>query len=90
MAPGGRILVLQQLSQPPGSECDWDANFDCVMSDINMLVLDGGRERTEQQYRELFSKAGLYVRRVIPTRSAVSIVEGVEASPPQPSAPAAQ
>ncbi|MDP2374378.1 methyltransferase [Reyranella sp.] len=79
MAPGGRILVLQQMLQPEGSASDWAAHFECIMSDIAMLVLETGRERTEQQYRQLFVSAGLSVSRVIPTRSPVSIVEGVRA-----------
>jgi ubiquinone/menaquinone biosynthesis C-methylase UbiE len=78
MAPGGKVLVLQQLLQRDRTS-DWGARFESLMSDVNMLVLKTGRERTEQQYRDLFESAGLTVRRVIPTRSPVSIAEGVRA-----------
>lgn len=78
MAPGGKILVLQQLLQRDRSS-DWGAKFESLMSDVAMLVLETGRERTEQQYRDLFASAGLAVRRVIATRSPISIIEGVKA-----------
>jgi hypothetical protein len=47
------------------------------MIDMVMLVLTGGQERTEPEYRSLLSKAGLRLVRVVPTNSASSIVEGV-------------
>ncbi len=49
------------------------------MLDLVMLVIPGGRERNEDEYRALFDMAGFRLTRVIPTRSAVSIVEAVPA-----------
>ncbi len=43
--------------------------------DLMMLVGPGGRERTEPEYAVLLGKAGLRLRRVVPTESAVSVVE---------------
>jgi hypothetical protein len=45
------------------------------MLDLMMLVGPGGRERTEREYNELLAKAGFRLTRVVPTASAVSIVE---------------
>jgi hypothetical protein len=45
------------------------------MLDLMMLVGPGGRERTEQEYATLLAKAGLRLTRVVPTESAVSVVE---------------
>jgi len=45
------------------------------MLDLMMLVGPGGRERTEQEYVALLAKADLRLTRVVPTASAVSIVE---------------
>ena len=42
-----------------------------------MLVLPGGQERTEAEYGLLLSKAGFHLTRVVPTNSAVSVVEAV-------------
>ena len=44
-------------------------------SDLNMLLMTGGRERTEAQYRELLEAAGLRVTRLVPTRSPMSVIE---------------
>ncbi|SIO90331.1 methyltransferase [Nocardiopsis sp. JB363] len=43
--------------------------------DLAMLVLHGGRERTEEQFTELLAGAGLRLERVVPTRSPHSLVE---------------
>lgn len=45
------------------------------MLDMMMLVGPGGRERTAEEYDELLSKANLRLTRVVPTESAVSVVE---------------
>jgi O-methyltransferase domain len=47
------------------------------MLDIIMLAIPGGQERTEPEYRVLLDKAGFRLRRVVPTESAVSVVEAV-------------
>jgi hypothetical protein len=49
------------------------------MLDILMLVATGGQERTEAEYEVLLGKAGLRFTRVVPTNSAVSLVEAVPA-----------
>lgn len=45
-----------------------------------MMLLVGGRERTQEEYSRLFAAAGLKLNRVIPTAAEVSIVEGVPES----------
>jgi hypothetical protein len=47
------------------------------MLDMLMLVLPGGQERTEAEYGLLLSKANFHLTRVVPTDSAVSVVEAV-------------
>jgi hypothetical protein len=47
------------------------------MLDLIMLVAPGGRERTEPEYATLLSRAGLRLAQVVPTESAVSVVEAV-------------
>ncbi len=46
---------------------------------MTMLVIPGGQERTEAEYAELLGKAGFRLTRVVPTESAVSVVEAVPA-----------
>jgi hypothetical protein len=43
--------------------------------DIEMLFFPGGRERTEEEFRELFAKAGLRMTRILPTRSPFCVIE---------------
>ena len=43
--------------------------------DLNMLVLLGGRERTEAEYRRLLGDAGFRLERVIPTHSPFGAIE---------------
>jgi hypothetical protein len=42
-----------------------------------MMLIVGGRERTEEQYRQLLSQAGLKLNRIISTAHEISIVEAV-------------
>ena len=46
-----------------------------AFSDLNMLVLPGGRERSEQEYAGLLEAADLQLTRVVHTSSRMSIVE---------------
>ena len=43
--------------------------------DLNMLVMTGGKERTEKEFRDLLESSGLRLLRVIPTGMPHSIVE---------------
>jgi ubiquinone/menaquinone biosynthesis C-methylase UbiE len=48
--------------------------------DLHVMLLTGGRERTEPEYQALFEKAGLKLARVLPTaHPAVEIIEVVAA-----------
>ena len=71
MPKNGRVLLVEMVL-PHG-----DTFHPGKMLDLIMLVVPGGRERTEEEYRELFKKAGLRLTQVVPTKSAVSVVEAV-------------
>lgn len=43
--------------------------------DLEMVVMTGGRERTEEESRALFDRAGFKMTRVIPTKSPLSVIE---------------
>jgi O-methyltransferase domain len=45
--------------------------------DLNMLVMTGGRERTEAEYRALLLAAGLGLSRIVPTQSEMNVLEAV-------------
>ena len=71
IARDGRVLVME-LVIPPGNEASLSKLYD-----ISMLVLTGGRERREDEYRELLAAADLRLTRVIPTGVSRSIIEAV-------------
>jgi SAM-dependent methyltransferase len=71
MRPQGRVLLLEYVL-PAGSE-----PHPGQIADITMMVMVGGRERTEDEFRELFEQAGLRLTRIIPTESPISVLEGV-------------
>jgi hypothetical protein len=71
MAEGGRILTIDAVV-PPGNE-----RHPAKDSDLLMMVMLGGRERTENEFRTLYDRAGLRLSKIIPTPSILSIVEGM-------------
>jgi hypothetical protein len=71
MKPSGRLLIVEMVL-PAG-----DSPHLGKMLDIVMLVLPGGQERTESEYRALLGNAGFRLSRVVPTASAESVLEAV-------------
>lgn len=70
MDPQGRVLAIETVM--PESTDPHPAKF----MDVNMLAMtEGGCERTESEYAELFDAAGLRLVRTHPTAGPVSIVE---------------
>lgn len=69
MPRDGRLLVVETVL-PPG-----DTPHPGKLLDMAMLVLPGGQERTETEYAALLGRAGFRLNRVVPTASAVSVVE---------------
>jgi len=45
--------------------------------DIEMIAFVGGKERTAGEFRELLASAGFALRRIVPTKSPLSLVEAV-------------
>lgn len=67
---GGRLLVVDAVV-PDGPEFS-PAKF----LDVTMMIFSGGKERTESEFRQLFAENGWKLERIIPTASALCIVEG--------------
>jgi hypothetical protein len=66
----GRLLVVEGIV-PAGN----DPSFTKLL-DLNMLVIPGGKERTEVEYRQLYDTAGFKLTSITPTKSDVSVIEG--------------
>jgi hypothetical protein len=71
MGDGARLLVVERVI-PPGN----GRMFGKLM-DLTMLVVHGGQERTEEEFRRLFAAAGFRLTRIVPTATDVSVIEGV-------------
>jgi hypothetical protein len=71
MSAQARLLVVDPVI-PPGN-----TPHPNVLSDVLMMAVWDGRERTEDEFRHLLTSAGLRLEKVIPTPTALSIVEAV-------------
>jgi hypothetical protein len=71
----GRVAVIDTVV------AERAPTFEQTSLDIEMMVIRAsGLERTEAQFSALFRAAGLRLTRVIPTRSGLSVVEGIPAA----------
>jgi orsellinic acid C2-O-methyltransferase len=71
MAPGGRVLIIERLIPD-----DPAAAVPVLVSDLNMLVLTGGLERTIAEYHALLTAAGFRPGAVLPVTPPYGVIEG--------------
>jgi hypothetical protein len=74
MAGGGRVLIVERLIPEDGRD-----PVPTLLSDINMLILTGGKERSNAQYGELLHAAGLKLGTVQPAAFPYGVIEGFAA-----------
>ncbi len=72
IAPNGKLLVVDYVVGP-GNTPD-----PAKLMDLEMLMI-GGKERTETEWRELFHAGGFALQRVIPTPAGLCVIEGTPA-----------
>jgi len=72
MGPGGRVLITERLipDDPPDA-------VPVLLSDLNMLLLSGGQERTNAEYGTLLAAAGLRPGRIQPVATPYGVIEGL-------------
>jgi O-methyltransferase domain/Dimerisation domain len=70
--PENGKLILIEAVVPEGNEPHFSKFID-----LNMLVMTGGRERTEEEFRRLYEASGFRLTRIVPTESPFSVIEGV-------------
>jgi hypothetical protein len=68
------VLLVERL-------LDGDASTEAALSDINMMVMNGGRERTLDEFRALLASTGFALSRVLPTDAPVFLIEAVSSAP---------
>jgi len=75
MSEEHKLLIMERVVP---TEIDHSTKTQSVTgSDLNMLVIVGGQERSEAEYRTLLDAAGFKLTRVVLTRSVISIIEAV-------------
>jgi len=67
--PNGRVILVESVITP-GNDPDF-----AKLLDLEMLVLPGGRERTAEDFRALFTRSGFHLTQIVPTTSPVSVIE---------------
>lgn len=71
MKPKFKLLIVEMIV-PPGNEPSV-----AKLLDLEMLVLSGGRERTQTEFKELLKSAGFELSRIIPTKESICVIEGI-------------
>ncbi len=71
MKANGRVLLVESVIT------DRNQHDFGKLLDIEMLVSPGGKERTAEEYADLFDRAGLRLTRIVPTQSPYSVIEAV-------------
>lgn len=72
MSAAGKLLVIESVIPPDNKP------FGGKFLDLVMLLIPGGKERTEEEYRTLFKKAGFQLTKVVPTETEVSLLEATK------------
>lgn len=67
----GKLLLIEMIV-PEGDQPDLSK-----FADLNMMVMTGGRERTEAEFNSLLTASGFELSRVIRTVSPVCVIEAV-------------
>jgi hypothetical protein len=70
MPDDGALLVIESVIPPGNEPCP------AKWLDLTMMIIPGGKERTQEEYRELYHAAGFELLRIVPTDAGVSVIEG--------------
>jgi hypothetical protein len=68
-APNGKVILLESVLQA-GDQPDLGK-----LIDLEMLMIAGGKERSEAEFAALFRNAGFTLSRIVPTKSPLSVIE---------------
>jgi hypothetical protein len=76
MSAAARLLIIEGIY--PQCVDQSETSRGAAANDVNMLVCTGGRQRSEAEFRSLYTAGGFVLSRIIPTDMAfASIIEGV-------------
>jgi ubiquinone/menaquinone biosynthesis C-methylase UbiE len=69
--PNAKLLVMERVVAPPNE------GTETKISDLNMLVSPGGKERTGKEFVALLASAGFRMERIVEVDARLSVIEGV-------------
>jgi SAM-dependent methyltransferase len=75
LKPGARLLIAEGV-YPPRIDRSLESRG-AAANDVNMLVVAGGRQRSEAEFRSLYEGAGFALTRIVDTEARLSLIEGV-------------
>ncbi len=68
------MLIIERLIPEDGGDA-----VPVLLSDINMLVITGGQERTNDEYGQFLRSAGLKLSKIQPVAFPYGVIEGLAA-----------
>jgi predicted O-methyltransferase YrrM len=71
--PSGKVVVIEHLLASPNEP-------EISFSDMTMMIMTGGRERTRKEFSDLFSAAGFHLEQVVTTKSPFMLMVGAPVS----------
>jgi len=72
MAKDGRVLIVERLMPDDPADA-----VPVLLSDLTMLVVTGGKERTNAEYGQLLADAGMSLASVQPVAPPYGVIEGL-------------
>jgi len=75
MQPGAKLLIAEGV-YPPHIDQSLESRG-AAANDVNMLVVAGGRQRSEEEFRALYRGAGFELTKIVPTLARLCVIEGV-------------
>jgi hypothetical protein len=72
LPPSGKVLMLERVIPKEGGY-HWSR-----LVDMTMMVMTGGRERTEEEYAKLYARSGFCLNCCIELSSGFTVLEGIK------------
>jgi hypothetical protein len=73
MAPNGKLVILETVIKP-----DNKPSFGKLVDLLMMNGTEGGKERTREEFADLFSRSGFHLIKIVRTIAPFSILEAIK------------
>jgi hypothetical protein len=73
MAPNGKLIIFETVTAP-----DNEPSFGKLVDLLMMTGTEGGKERTRQEFSDLFNRSGFQLSKLIRTIAPLSVLEAVK------------